>query len=139
MSKAEQQALAKGHFIDVLLQKKYWRTGSNEMVRRKDMSLAYKANALAYLIREARRIVDGYAFHPVFLGAPDDVWSDLEHVQEDPVEYILSTDMARALILDLFKEAELGPSDIGLERGSPMSRLALDGSFKEVNVWMEKP
>lgn len=66
MSKAERQALAKGHFIDVLLQSKYWR-------------------------------------------------------------------------LDLFKAAELGPADIGLERAalmhlSPNENIQVQSS----GAWMEK-
>lgn len=128
MSKAEQRALAEGHFIDVLHQRKYWRTGANEMIRRKNMDVVHKANALAYLLREAQRIVDGYALHPVFIDAPDDVWSELEHMHTDPVEYILSTDMVRALILDLFRVAELGPADIGMRHSISYPQAWLEQS-----------
>lgn len=138
-NKEEMRSLASGPFMDVLHQRKYWRNSADELVRRKNLHLQHKANILAYLIREAGRIVAEYVYRPVFNLAPDEVQADLERMLDDPIEYILSTDMARALILDLFKAAELGPADIGLERAalmhlSPNENIQVQSS----GAWMEK-
>lgn len=102
--------------VDTLGQRKWWVNQQGVRIRRKTMDIGYKANTLAWIIRKAPDITARYAMNGVFRGAPDSVTNELIYNMEHPEEWALEQPFVKALILDLFKAAKLGPADIGLVR-----------------------
>jgi hypothetical protein len=96
-----------GRLMDILDQTKWWRSGDNELIRRKRMSIKHKANVLAYLLRSADPFIRRYASDSVFYSAPDDVQADLESMMMEPVEWMLRTPFVQALLLDIAEAANL--------------------------------
>lgn len=113
MSRAEVER--ERNFYNVLQQRKWWRTGDGRAIRRRDMNVQYKLNALAYLMRHAIDIVSAYAMDPCFASAPDDVDAQLDHAMREPERAIMETPMAQALLQDIMSFADIGPEDIGME------------------------
>lgn len=78
-------------------QTKWWVIGTSDVVKRKDMTLTHKANVVAWLVRNAARIVP-----PAPLGdAPDEVYAEWEFALSLPEEWVLTQPLVNAMLNDL--------------------------------------
>jgi hypothetical protein len=86
---------------ELLAQRKYWRAEDGEVLERKTMETAHKLSLMAYLERNAERIEFTDACQ--YFGAPDGV--DIEPIAtRDPVEWVRSSPLYRALLEDVLYE-----------------------------------
>jgi len=86
----------------LLAQRRWWRTDDGKVVERKDMALPHKLNLMAYLERNAKQIEFRDAMQVLSPDMPDEVVDELG--ARDPVEWIRSSPLYRALLEDVIVE-----------------------------------
>lgn len=91
--------------IELLEQRKWWRSNDGTVWRRREMATEHKANTLAYLVRHAHEIA-AHWWIVVPLDAPDEAHVEVERIMAQPVTWMLATPFCQALIADLIKVGE---------------------------------
>lgn len=98
---------------DLLRQKKYWVTADGVWLRRKRLTSSHRDNLIAFLERNAGRILRNERAHLnwLMLGAPDDVFGMLEEESDQltrhmksPGDWLHNQPLYRALLKDRRKE-----------------------------------
>lgn len=101
--------------VDLVQQDKWWRLGDNTLTRRKDMKTVHKVNTLAWLVRNADKLIRADIDFAYSTGAPDDVIDEAEAQARwrlrEPQLWMLNTPLARALLSDLCELAYPAPVD----------------------------
>lgn len=119
-TKMSAEEVAQADVVVVLEQRRWWKSQSGEVVRRRDMNIDHKLNTMAYLLRSARKIAEEYANRPEFTDAPDGVFNSLESNASEPERWMMRTPMFRALLADVMSFADIGPEDLGMVQASTL-------------------